>query len=256
MTLSSGDKPTTKKLEDPNQPAVDQSKPTTAPLKSQRRATSEKPAIDVTSEAKQAVESPSTAVDPAKAKQPVTEAIPAAKQENAHPTLEQGKPIVPASTKVKSQRRAPPAHLTADGKPKIAVIIDDEPANRDFLERLIQQARYETMGAASGKEAKKLLGDLTYAPSILVIDSELPDMKGMDLLKFFRPQYPQAKIIMATMLDDRSLIHQAFENGCDVFLVKPHGFMELFKRLQLLEKDETVLDQLVFDIHGVRARRK
>lgn len=28
----------------------------------------------------------------------------------------------------------------ADARPPIAIVVDDEPANRDFLERLIQQA--------------------------------------------------------------------------------------------------------------------
>lgn len=140
----------------------------------------------------------------------------------------------------------------ADARPPIAIVVDDEPANRDFLERLIQQAKYETKGAASGKEAREIVDALEVAPSIMLIDSELPDVKGVDLIQEFRQKYPTIKLVMATMLDDRGVIQKAFENGCDVFLVKPHGFMELFKRLQRLSTDPNCLNRLVIDIYGTR----
>ncbi len=140
----------------------------------------------------------------------------------------------------------------ADEKPPLAIIVDDEPANRDFLERLIQQAKYTTRGAASGKETREIADGLNAAPALMLIDSELPDVKGVDLIHEFRERYPQVKLVMATMLDDREIIRKAFANGCDVFLVKPHGFMELFKRLQRLATDPTCLSGLIIDIYGAR----
>jgi hypothetical protein len=58
------------------------------------------------------------------------------------------------------------------------------------------------------------------------------------------------------MHDDLALIREAFESGCNVFLVKPHGFMELFKRLSRLDDDPEALDNLVIDRMGVRAFRR
>ncbi len=148
-----------------------------------------------------------------------------------------------------------PAHESRRAKSAVAhhaVILDDEPANRDFLMRLIEQANYTTHGASYGQEAIKVAEQLPTAPSIIVIDSQLPDINGTDLIKVFRERYPKAKLIMATMLDERNLMRTAFEHGCDVFLVKPHGFMELFKRLQSLSQDPTCLEQLVIDGNGVR----
>ncbi len=137
-------------------------------------------------------------------------------------------------------------------QPPIAVVVDDEPANRDFLERLIQQAKYQTRGASSGVEAREIMEKLEYPPAVVLIDSELPDVKGVDLIAEFRQKYPTTKLVMATMLDDREVIHKAFDNGCDVFLVKPHGFMELFKRLQRLTTDANALNRLIIDIYGTR----
>lgn len=135
---------------------------------------------------------------------------------------------------------------------KIAIIVDDEPANRDFLVRLVAQAQYQTHGAGSGQEAMSIIQSLSEAPLVIIVDSELPDLDGLSLVKNLRLQFPQTKIIMATMHDNLSLIHQAFEGGCDAFIVKPHGFMELFKRLQQLPSDASVLERLIFDKYGVR----
>lgn len=135
---------------------------------------------------------------------------------------------------------------------RIAIIIDDEPANRDFLVRLIQQAGIETKGAGSGEEAKKIISALQHPPNVIIIDSQLPDIQGTELIKHFRAASDQTTLIMATMLDDRPLIDQAFQNGCDAFLVKPHGFMELFKRLQTAPDD---IKNLIIDQHGTRTYR-
>lgn len=162
------------------------------------------------------------------------------------------------ATKAKAtpEAQAPaPAPREAALIPKLALVIDDEPANRDFLERLIQQAQYQTRGAATGAEAQTILDSLPGSPCLIIIDSELPDTKGLQLLKKFRQAHPQSKLIMATMLDERTLIDDAFASGCDVFMVKPHGFMELFKRIQQLDQNPGALDQLIFDSLGVRARK-
>lgn len=143
----------------------------------------------------------------------------------------------------------------SNGAAKVAIILDDEPANRDFLVRLIEQAQYQTLGAASGAEAVKIAEEQPTPPDLFIVDSQLPDIKGVDLITLFREKYPESKIIMATMLDDRALIQEAFKNGCDVFLVKPHGFMELFKRLQKLATEPDALHKLVIDTLGVRSFR-
>jgi DNA-binding response OmpR family regulator len=131
---------------------------------------------------------------------------------------------------------------------QIALVVDDTPANRDFLERLLTQAKFDVRGAYTGKEA------LTHTESIddlalAVVDMELPDTSGLDLTRKLRTKYPNVYIVVATMHDERYLMTNVFDRGGNCFLVKPHGFMELFKRLttmsldQLREGADTVIDQ-------------
>jgi DNA-binding response OmpR family regulator len=138
---------------------------------------------------------------------------------------------------------------------KFALVVDDEPANRDFLVRLLQQAKLEVRGASTADEALKIAADIEQM-ALIVIDNRLPDMDGVELLTQLHKRYPTARMIMATMLDERSLMAKAFENGCDVFLVKPHGFMELFRRIQMpSEGGEDPLKRLIIDQYGPRPYR-
>ena len=120
---------------------------------------------------------------------------------------------------------------------KIALVIDDTPANRDFLERLMVMAGFKIVGASSGKaalEQAETLESLTIA----LVDMELPDMNGLQVTSDLRKRFPDAYLVVATMHDERSLMQSVLEKGGNCFLVKPHGFMELFKRLTTTSLEE------------------
>lgn len=139
-----------------------------------------------------------------------------------------------------------------------ALVIDDELANRDFLMRLLQQAKFEVQGAALGSKALEIVGQLGDNIKLIMLDHQLPDQSGMELLAALRPKLPEARIVMATMHDEPGMMHKAFAGGCNAFLVKPHGFMELFKLVQGITTDPTCLqklDGLIFDLHGPRRYR-
>jgi two-component system chemotaxis sensor kinase CheA len=113
---------------------------------------------------------------------------------------------------------------------KTALIVEDTPANRLFFERLLQQAGFEVTGVATGQEACQKMNECD-SWSLALIDMEIPDISGLELTTRMRMRCPDACIVVATMHDERTLMQSAFDKGCDVFLVKPHGFMDLFKRL-------------------------
>ncbi len=134
---------------------------------------------------------------------------------------------------------------------KKALVIDDTEANRVFFERLLVQAGFEVSSAANGAQAMALLTSGTPF-TLAIVDMEIPDVSGLDLTRRIRHAYPEAYIVVATMHDERSVMDSAFSKGCNVFLVKPHGFMELFKRLT--SSDGTLTQQpLIIDQYGARA---
>jgi len=134
----------------------------------------------------------------------------------------------------------------------VALVLDDTDANRQFFERLLAQAAFQIAGASTGHDALTLAQEQSIV--LAIIDIEIPDMSGLEVLARLRKLHPQACLIVATMHDEQSLMASAFGRGADVFLVKPHGFIDLFRRLQaqgalgLHEARPLVIDQ-----YGVRS---
>lgn len=137
-----------------------------------------------------------------------------------------------------------------------ALVVDDVAANREFVERLLSGALFEIITASSGEAALEKIEKLEALP-VGIIDMKLPDMTGVDLVIKLRAKYPDAYLVVASMYDQRSMIEQAFDAGCNVYLVKPHGFIEMFQRLSkqpledLRKQPHTVIDQ-----YGPRPFRK
>ncbi|MBN2471887.1 MAG: response regulator [Anaerolineae bacterium] len=133
------------------------------------------------------------------------------------------------------------------------LVIEDEPANRDFLVRLVTQAGFEASGARDGSSALEALEGGPCA--VVIVDIQLPDISGLDLVRTMHERYPDAIIVVASMWDEPGIIGDAFEAGCSVFLVKPHGFMELYQRLKLWPEQKDQLHNLLIDQYGPRPYR-
>jgi CheY-like chemotaxis protein len=154
---------------------------------------------------------------------------------------------------------APPSpSISQAPKVMFALVVDDEPANRDFLERLLQQTKMQVKGASTGAAALQIAEDLGAELRLVMLDYKLPDQSGLELLVKMRAKLPEAKIIMATMYDEPGMIRKSFEAGCTAYIVKPHGFMEVFKLIRGVADDPSCLEQLdglIFDQYGQRAWR-
>ncbi|MBO9309073.1 MAG: response regulator [Chloroflexi bacterium] len=137
---------------------------------------------------------------------------------------------------------------------KYAIVADDEFANREFMVRLMQMAGFEVHGAWLGAQALAF-AEAAQTLTLALVDHQLPDARGVEIIPKLRAMHPEALLVMATMHDHRELIDEAFSIGVDIFLVKPHGFMELFRRLQEAEGNYESLRRIIMDQYGPRPYR-
>jgi CheY-like chemotaxis protein len=140
--------------------------------------------------------------------------------------------------------------------PTHALVVDDEFNNRDFAEKLLQKAGLTVCSAATANEALTIIRE-TPNISMALIDYELPDMKGTELIKQLRTLMPDLLLVMATMHDDSQLIDRAFDAGANVFIIKPNGFIELYRSLS--KTDSFKLDPtepIVIDSYGPRKYKR
>ncbi len=103
------------------------------------------------------------------------------------------------------------------------LIAEDEKKTRALLVNMVQSLGCETVEAASGFEAVKLVQETR--PEVLLLDGLLPEMHGFEVARFVRslaPEYhPRIVIITAVYKSQRYRSEAKLQFGVDHYLVKP-----------------------------------
>jgi DNA-binding NtrC family response regulator len=105
--------------------------------------------------------------------------------------------------------------------PRVAkvLVVDDEAHIRESLKRLVTHFGYEVKTAASAEEADHWMSSLRF--DVILLDIELPRMKGVEFLSWALEKDPEQAVIMLTGLDDPDLALECIDKGARTYLVKP-----------------------------------
>jgi two-component system chemotaxis response regulator CheY len=101
------------------------------------------------------------------------------------------------------------------------LVVDDSTTIRKMVKASLQGLPAEFTEAASGLEAIEQLA-ITRV-SLLVLDLNMPDMHGIDVLKFVRqqPALRQLPVIVLTTRGDEGSREAAQKAGATAYLTKP-----------------------------------
>ena len=83
-------------------------------------------------------------------------------------------------------------------KDKVAVIVDDNQANRELLEKLCKSWGMESYSASDGMEGLHVCKDLPTPPDVILLDYMMPGMDGEELNKKIKdlPEYDKVPVIL------------------------------------------------------------
>lgn len=120
---------------------------------------------------------------------------------------------------------------------KTILLIDDCDMMRRFLAPIFKE-NYEVVSLGNAMEAVLWL-KTNPAPDAILLDFELPEMSGMDLLKHIRrnDELANMPILMLSGVKDVERRWQCFEAGANDFLAKPFHPKELALRVNLIMKN-------------------
>jgi len=126
--------------------------------------------------------------------------------------------------------------ITEPIKRKI-LIVDDEPAIRDVLGRMIRRINFEPLCAENGAEALELFGAHQSEIDLAIIDYTMPGMDGTEVLRRIRALRGDIIVIFSSGLseaDIRGVQEEASKEGFapNAFLQKPFRLSEFQKTLQ------------------------
>jgi DNA-binding NtrC family response regulator len=99
------------------------------------------------------------------------------------------------------------------------LIVEDEPDVRSGLERLLVKFGYQVKTAGSAEEADHWISSQRF--DLLLLDIELPRMKGVEFLGWALDRDPEMAVIMMTGLDSPEIAIECVERGARAYLVKP-----------------------------------
>jgi putative two-component system response regulator len=127
------------------------------------------------------------------------------------------------------------------------LVVDDDPVIRDATERMLKQADYRVLQAASTGEARSLWA--IHHPEIALVDLDLGGEPGSALLKEAWIRQRDTALVMFTGSDDVDLANECFERGASGYVVKPFTpnelLMQISNALRRRELERSVADQVV-----------
>jgi CheY-like chemotaxis protein len=145
--------------------------------------------------------------------------------------------VLPAEVEEKARMARPvaaPEGLAAgsatDRGQSSILVIDDEPAARDLVTRVLTKEGYRVETATSGQEGLLLARRLQ--PAAITLDVMMPGMDGWAVLTVLKadPVTAHIPVVMLTVADDKNL---GFALGATDFLIKP---IEWDRLITILEK--------------------
>ena len=117
------------------------------------------------------------------------------------------------------------------------LVVDDDRAVREALERALGLEGYEVELAADGAEA--LVAVERHQPDAIVLDVLMPGVDGLEVCRLLRRAQSRVPILMLTVRDDLGDRVEGLDAGADDYLGKPFELEELLARVRALLRRAT-----------------
>ena len=109
------------------------------------------------------------------------------------------------------------------------LVVDDEQTVRDFLRRALENAGYDVITAADGREALDKVSQ--FDVSLVLLDIVMPGLDGFEVLEHMR-QYENIPVIMLSGIGGETTKIDTLALGADDYITKPFSVEELLARIQ------------------------
>src|SRR3954447_6398114 len=122
------------------------------------------------------------------------------------------------------------------------LVVEDETAIADFVQRGLEAEGYAVECAGDGTEGERqaLKGD----PDLVVLDLMLPGRDGMSVLDSIRSEKPSLPVIVLTAKDTVEDKVAGLDAGAVDYVTKPFSFDELTARIRVHLREPAKFDEL------------
>ena len=128
-------------------------------------------------------------------------------------------------------------------QPVTIVMIEDDEGHARLIEKNIRRAgiNNEIRHFLDGGTALKFLyeapeGPALNGPALILLDLNLPDMSGTDILMRLKSDGPlkRTPVVVLTTTDEKVEIQRCYDLGCNVYITKPVNYESFAQAIRQL----------------------
>ncbi len=126
--------------------------------------------------------------------------------------------------------------------PLRVMLVDDHSLVRSAVRQAISDGEVELVAEAATAEDAFALA-LSIRPDILLLDINLPGMKGLQMLDEIAPRLPDTKVVMLTVSDSERDVIDAIARGASGYLTKDLNPDALLRALKGVHRGELAMSR-------------
>jgi CheY-like chemotaxis protein len=112
------------------------------------------------------------------------------------------------------------------------LLVDDNEELRKLTKRFLEREGFTIQEASNGRDALDRLAE--SIPNLLVLDLDMPQMGGLEVLRFVRaqPKIMNVPVLILTGSEEEASISACFAAGATDFILKPFSTPQLIARVR------------------------
>lgn len=123
------------------------------------------------------------------------------------------------------------------------MIVDDHEIVRRGIAEIVDRADGLVVVAEAGTVAEALRRAELVRPEVVLVDLQLPDGTGIDIIKALHQTLPQVNPVVLTSFDDDDALAEALHAGAKAYLLKTVRGAEIADVVRAVAAGRTLLDE-------------
>jgi len=143
-----------------------------------------------------------------------------------------------------------------ENKPIRILIADDHQMFIDGLKALLKREKNIQICGEVGNGIDALDFIRLHKPDLLITDISMPGMSGVELTRQVKAHFPEVKILVLSMYNDREIVSEILMSEAEGYILKNAGRHELISAVQRIADNSTYYSNEVLNIMMTRIKKQ
>ena len=128
------------------------------------------------------------------------------------------------------------------------IVVDDHDLIREGLNRIISFEE-DLIICGQFRSGEELINNMKdYNPDVILLDINMPGKNGIETLKTLKILYPDIKVVMLTVENDKKTIMESIDIGADAYILKESAGSEIVNAIRNVYLGEKYIDKSLIKV--------